>query len=57
MILFLAILLSLSLLQVVKISENDLWILAGIGFFVVFPEITKLKILNFEAERVSKVKD
>jgi hypothetical protein len=57
MIVILAIIFTLSVLEVIKITQNDLWLLAGIGFFVVFPEITKIKILHVEAERVVKGKE
>lgn len=51
MILFLTLILSLSFLGQIDIDIKEVWILGGIGFFAILPELAKIRILNFEAER------
>ncbi len=54
---FLILIFVCSVSGLLEISTNDLWLLAGIGFLVIFPNLKKVKLLNFfEAEREAKGK-
>lgn len=50
-ILFLTLIFCLSFFWQMDLQIEELWILGGIGFFAILPELAKIRILNFEAER------